>query len=359
MITSHSILNQDARKVELPDESVHLVITSPPYPMISMWDEQFFQMNPQISKSFEENPYASFEKMHQILDNVWNQLYRLVTPGGIVAINVGDAVRTINEKFQLFPNHSRIIQIMLKNGFVSLPPIIWRKQTNAPNKFMGSGMLPAGAYVTYEHEYILIFRKGGKRKFSPDAKLIRQESAYFWSERNQWFSDLWEFKGTRQYLNARVRKRNGSFPFELPYRLINMYSIYGDTVFDPFCGLGTTIIASMISGRNSIGVEIEKELTSRLFDDDEIKKLSNETINHRIQQQVDFIHTHQSAGKKFKHWNTFYNFPVITGQEKKLRFYQVDSLESNQDQYYINYKPFTSINNKYDSDYIKKLAHIQ
>lgn len=84
-------------------------------------------------------------------------------------------------------------------GFVGLPNIIWRKQTNAPNKFMGSGMLPCGAYVTLEHEWVLIFRKGGKREYKKvDAKLGRMKGSFFWEERNIWFSDVWEIKGVKQ-----------------------------------------------------------------------------------------------------------------------------------------------------------------
>jgi DNA modification methylase len=89
---------------------------------------------------------------------------------------------------------------MLKLGFTNLPNILWRKQTNAPNKFMGSGMMPPGAYVTLEHEHILIFRNGGKRQFnSQKEKTNRRQSAFFWEERNQWFSDVWmDLKGARQ-----------------------------------------------------------------------------------------------------------------------------------------------------------------
>ena len=104
-------------------------------------------------------------------------------------------------------------------GFTNLPEIIWRKPTNSPNKFMGSGMLPAGAYVTLEHEFILIFRKGGKRIFKSDAeKLKRQQSAFFWEERNVWFSDLWTLTGTNQKLNNKnSRERSAAYPFDLAY----------------------------------------------------------------------------------------------------------------------------------------------
>src|SRR5206468_5334175 len=104
--------------------------------------------------------------------------------------------------FILYPNHVRIASHLVRLGFNPLPAILWRKQTNAPNKFMGSGMFPPGAYVTLEHEYVLIVRKGDKRAF--DSEVIRsrrRESAFFWEERNDWFSDVWfDLKGTGQNL---------------------------------------------------------------------------------------------------------------------------------------------------------------
>jgi DNA modification methylase len=90
--------------------------------------------------------------MHKELDKVWKNIAGAVKEGGIVCINIGDAVRSINREFKLYSNHSRIISAFLNLGFNALPDILWRKQTNSPNKFMGSGMLPPGAYVTLEHE---------------------------------------------------------------------------------------------------------------------------------------------------------------------------------------------------------------
>jgi DNA modification methylase len=205
--------------------------------MIEMWDELFAQLNPDISEFLKNGDYSNaFESMHKILDEVWHELFRVMKSGAFACINIGDATRTVKKRFQLFANHSRIQQKCFDIGFDVLPVILWRKQTNAPNKFMGSGMLPAGAYVTLEHEYILIFRKGNKRVFvSAEEKHNRMQSSYFWEERNTWFSDLWDFKGTRQDINDQeLRNRSAAYPFLLPFRLINMYSVFGDTVLDPF-----------------------------------------------------------------------------------------------------------------------------
>ncbi|MFM6984984.1 MAG: DNA methyltransferase [Chitinophagaceae bacterium] len=130
-------------------------------------------------------PNEVFELMHQELDKVWKECFRVLTEGGFLCINIGDATRTINGNFKLYNNHSRIAQYCNSIGFNEMPCILWRKETNALNKFMGSGMLPCGAYVTLEHEYILIFRKGSKRDYRKEVdKNARKNSAFFWEERN-------------------------------------------------------------------------------------------------------------------------------------------------------------------------------
>ena len=187
---------------ELADASIHLIVTSPPYPMIAMWDAQFSLQDAAIGKALEEGKgNEAFERMHLLLDRVWKECYRVLCPGGFLCINIGDATRTVGSEFQLYSNHSRITEACRAMGFTVLPLILWRKATNAPNKFMGAGMFPAGAYVTLEHEYILIFRKGDKREFrTPEEKARRWESAFFWEERNRWFVDLWDLSGVRQEL---------------------------------------------------------------------------------------------------------------------------------------------------------------
>jgi DNA modification methylase len=156
---------------QVHDGSINLIVTSPPYPMIEMWNDIFSKQNPDIRNDLMSGDgMGAFNKMHDILDAVWHECDRVLAPNGFVCINIGDATRTVNGNFQLFSNHYRIIDFFMKHGYCVMPDILWRKQSNSPNKFMGSGMYPAGAYVTYEHEYILIFRKGGKRVFNEDAK---------------------------------------------------------------------------------------------------------------------------------------------------------------------------------------------
>ncbi|MFX1535318.1 MAG: DNA-methyltransferase [Promethearchaeota archaeon] len=312
---------------ELKDGSVHLTVTSSPYPMIALWDELFTNQNPAIETALEKGDGTrAFELMHQELDRVWDEIYRVLKPGGIACINIGDATRTINNNFQLFSNHARILSHCLQIGFQSLPEIIWRKQTNAPNKFMGSGMLPPGAYVTLEHEFILILRKGRKREFkNSEEKANRKQSSYFWEERNTWFSDVWDFKGIEQKLdNEKTRERSAAYPFELAYRLINMFSVKGDIVLDPFLGTGTTMIAAMCVGRNSVGYELDSNLLDTiLLRVQTAVEYSNKYIQNRLKNHLNFVSERLKAGKPLKYVNAHYGFPVVTKQETDLVFYDL------------------------------------
>lgn len=324
MITTHTLLFQNASNLEhISSGSVALAVTSPPYPMIEMWDAGFTSQNPDIARALEAaDEKTAFELMHLELDKVWSELYRVLIDGGIACINIGDATRTVAGRFQLFSNHARIIQHCIASGFMMLPIILWRKPTNSPNKFMGSGMLAPGAYVTLEHEYILIFRKGGKREFSsPQEKERRAESAFFWEERNRWFSDIWELKGTPQKMTAdTARQRSAAFPFELAYRLINMFSVQGDTVVDPFLGTGTSMKAAIAAARNSIGVEIDPDFGSIITND--IKDCGdhlNQYIQERLQRHREFAAEYQVEKKALKYTSVYHDFPVMTRQEIHIR----------------------------------------
>jgi len=332
MKTTHKVYFKNAAKMAaVPSSSVHLVLTSPPYPMIRMWDEMFASRSPKIAAALKhENGQQAFELMHRQLDAVWSEVHRILIDGGLACINIGDAVRTVDEDFSLYPNHARIISAMGAAGFRSLPLILWRKPTNAPNKFMGSGMLPAGAYVTLEHEYILVFRKGPKRKFLTAAeKQQRRESAFFWEERNTWFSDVWlGLIGTSQKMvNNPGRSRSAAFPFELAYRLVNMYSVKGDTVVDPFLGTGTTLFAAAASARNCIGFEIDADFEDHIaVQKESIVTAANERIHQRIQDHLEFVQTRCAENKPPANLNRYYQFAVVTRQETDLFFNPLESI---------------------------------
>ena len=328
----------------VPDSSVNFIVTSPPYPMIEMWDTMFSAQNPKIKEDLDaENGRAAFLKMHDILNTVWKECDRVLTTGGFICINIGDATRTIADVFQLYSNHTQIINQFLNMGYSVLPDILWRKQSNSPNKFMGSGMYPAGAYVTYEHEYILIFRKGRKKTFKGEEKSLRQKSAFFWEERNKWFSDLWEIKGTSQKILSmqKSRNKNASFPLEIPFRLINMYSVEGDTVLDPFAGLGTTNIACMIANRNSIGFDIDDKIANIALENmnQSVNKF-NDIINDRIQKHLAFIENLPEDKKMKCYRNIPHGFLVKTKQETAIEIEQLSEIEKINNTYICFYEKY-------------------
>ena len=272
MQTRHRIIIANSQKMpELADASIHLMVTSPPYPMIKMWDTQFATINPQIAtlwKKLEANGEETtvtriYEAMHEALARTWREAYRVLTEGGIACINIGDATRTINGRFRLFPNHSRVIEHCEQAGFTTLPYILWKKPTTKPKykgkgAFLGSGFLPPNAYVTLDCEFILLFRKGKLRKFPPKDPR-RYESAFTKKQRDEWFTQIWDIIGTRQ-TTSQLERRIAAFPDEIVNRLIRMFSVKGDTVLDPFLGSGTTTKLAMQNQRNSVGYEVDETL---------------------------------------------------------------------------------------------------
>lgn len=286
--TTHKIFFEDCSIMKsVPNNSIDLVVTSPPYPMIGMRDEIFWKSNPEIIKMIQENNWTiAFDLMHENLDSIWMKINEKTKDWAIVCINIWDATRTIWGKFSLYNNHSRIVQKFTEMWFSNLPNIIWKKQTNSPNKFMGSWVLPVWAYITLEHEYILVFRKWKKREFKTDEeKKNRQRSSFFFEERNIWFSDIRDnIKWVKQKLNKQEsRERSAAYPLELAYRLINMFSVYWDTILDPFLWTGTTTIAAMLAWRNSFGTEIDNSF-AKIIDESiaNCATLSSKLISNRL-----------------------------------------------------------------------------
>lgn len=319
--TVHHMIPGDSRLLDSTVEPfADIVVTSPPYPMIEMWDGMFSRLNSRIGDNLSAGKTDdAFEFMHAELDHVWKGIHSSLREGGIACIIVGDATRTVNREFKLFPNHSRILSACKAVGFTSLPGILWRKQSNKPNKFMGSGMLPPSAYPTLEHEHILIFRKGRARSFlTQEEKARRRRSAFFWEERNLWFSDIWEdLKGERQSTApGSTRERKASFPPQLARRLICMFSVQGDTVLDPFLGSGTTSVAAAECARNSVGYEIDSsfmEVISRRFRG--LKGSSRAYTDSRLRAHSAYLRRLDTAGRHQKYKSRKYGFPVMTAQE--------------------------------------------
>ena len=328
--TLHKIYGADSRNLSMiKDRSVNLIVTSPPYPMIEMWDKLFFSLNNKIEEKMNlHETMQAFELMHEELDKVWEECHRVLKEGGIMCIVIGDAVRTLDETFQLFSSHSRILAKAMQIGFYILPSIIWNKPTNAPNKFLGSGTLPIGAYVKMEHEHILVFRKGNKRKFTGGEIELRRISSIFWEERNEWYSDIWKgINGKRQTINnTGSRNRSAGFPIEIPMRLISMFSSIEDTVLDPFLGEGTTVTASILLERNSVSVEIDHKLVEEYSKNIAFKVSTiNNLIDERILRHRKFI---QNMGERqWKYFNNSLKMPVVSANERWIKFNHIKAID--------------------------------
>lgn len=232
----------------LDDSSVHLVVTSPPY-----WNLKRYNENPDQLGHIQDYEVFLFE-----LEKVWRHVYRILVPGGRLVCVVGD-VCVARKKFGrhlVFPLHADICVICRRIGFDNLNPIIWHKIANASyevengSKFLGKPYEP-NAIIKNDMEFILMQRKpGGYRqptKEQRDASRIDKESF------DRWFQQIWNIGG------ASTKKHPAPYPLELATRLVRMFSFVGDTVLDPFCGSGITMVAALRSERNSIGVEIDPE----------------------------------------------------------------------------------------------------
>ena len=229
MIILHSSINMS----ELEDGSIGAVITSPPYPMIKKWDSIFEQQiigSPKIRYD-GSGPYFIYRAQLEILRRTWAECFRVLVPGGIMAINIGDATRTIDKEFWCYPNYAWTTTHCQELGFTPLIPILWKKISNRPNAFLGSGFQPVNAYVSQDCEYIGIFRKGRNRTFAGEEKERRKRSSFTKEERDDWFQQIWT-----GIPGARGSKSSSSWNMTIPYRLMRMYSIIGDAILDPFCG---------------------------------------------------------------------------------------------------------------------------
>jgi len=263
----YRIVIDDSRHMNsVGNDSVDLIVTSPPYPMIEMWDKLLSSQDARIRNKLDSGEtkdiQQAFRLMHEQLSDVLKECFRVLRDGGICCINIGDAVRSIGGRFQLFANHAFILEKLEELGFTNLPYILWKKPTNKPNAFLGSGFLPPNAYVTIDCEFILIARKGNPRQFNTNDP-VRYKSKFLKEERDRWFSQIWsDVPGASQAKNN-LQRRTGAFPIEIPTRLIRMFSIEGDTVLDPYMGTGTTLLAAKSNKRNFIGYEIDEEVISQ------------------------------------------------------------------------------------------------
>lgn len=253
--TTHTLKKSDARDLSwIPSRSVHLVVTSPPY-----WTLKKYESNARQLGDIE-----SYELFLDELDKVWAECARVLVPGGRVCCVVGDVCvpRKRDGRHYVMPLHADIQVRMRKIGLDNLTPILWSKIANGVTEAKGNGAgfygkpYQPGAIIKNDMEYILFFRKGGEyRSPAPIQKTLSMLSR---DEMRDWLRSMWtDIKGEST--------RNGHpapYPAVLAERLIRMFSFAGDTVLDPFGGTGSTAVAAINTGRNSISCDIEPKYLS-------------------------------------------------------------------------------------------------
>ncbi len=247
--TKHSLRHGDSRKMNfLKPESVHLIVTSPPYWTLKEYRDHEDQLG----------SINDYEQFLEELDLVWHQCFDALVPGGRLICVVGDVClsrRKNNGRHTVIPLHASIQEHCRKIGFDNLAPIIWHKIANAVYEVEnGSGFLgkpyEPNSVIKNDIEFILMERKpGGYRSPTTSERILS-----LISEENyqKWFQQIWS-----GLTGASTRNHPAPFPLQLAERLIRMFSFVGDTVLDPFMGTATTNIAASRCGRNSVGVEVD------------------------------------------------------------------------------------------------------
>ncbi len=274
--TSHSIYIKDSRDLTfIEDNSIHLVVTSPPYWNLKKYNENVNQLG-------HLEDYTTFLNE---LDIVWEQCHNKLVKGGRMVVVVGDVLLSRRQfgRHKIMPLHADIQVRCEKMGFDNLAPIFWHKIANANfeakgnTKFLGKPYEPNGI-IKHDIEYLLMLRKPGSYR-KPSAEQ-RKLSIISEIEFNSWYKQIWTLNGTS------TRNHPAPFSEKLATRLIKMYSFVGDTVLDPFLGSGTTTVAALKSGRNSIGIEIDSEYAKYSFNraNQEISLFTNTNIQVELKE---------------------------------------------------------------------------
>ena len=323
-MTHHKIIIGDSRcMTEVPDEFIHLIITSPPY-----WQLKDYGNGSQIG--FDD----SYEDYINNLNIVWNECHRVLNKGCRLCVNIGDqfARSVYYGRYKVIPIRTEIIKFCETIGFDYMGAIIWQKVTTCNTTggatIMGSFPYPRNGILKIDYEFILIFKKHGT---APKVrKEIKEKSKMTIEEWNQFFTGHWNIAGEKQDKHLAV------FPEEVPKRLIKMFSFVNDTVLDPFLGSGTTSLAAKKLGRNSIGYEINPDFLPLIKDKLELKQriIFEDAVFEIIKQSKPNVN-YKEAAKRLPY--TFRD-PVEFDKKvdpRKLQFgSKIDNHNSRREKYY-------------------------
>jgi DNA modification methylase len=247
------LVKNSMRMDDLPNDSIHLMVTSPPYFDVKMYSRDPIEGDLGDIHDIEE----WFEKISE----VWKEVYRVLQPGRKAFINIMNLpIRLENGSFRTLNLAGRTIDVCEKIGFIFKRDIVWHK-TNAVRAHFGTYPYPGGILINNTHEFILEFEKPEKKGFSKYSHLTKEQKEQSKLDKEFWLSikksDVWIMKPQG---SGDRRNHVAPFPYELPYRLIKAFSYVGETVLDPFVGSGTTLLAAADLKRNGIGYEINPEI---------------------------------------------------------------------------------------------------
>ncbi len=254
---------KDARNMsELEDDSIHLMITSPPY-----FDAKLYSKEPIEG---DLGNIHNLDEWFVEIGKVWKEVFRVLQPGRKAFINIMNLpVRTENG-FRSLNIVGKTIDLCEDIGFIFRREIIWQK-TNSVRAHFGTYPYPGNILINYAHEFILEFEKPAPKNYKKYAHLTKEQKEESKIDKDFWIeikkSDVWVMKPEKSGNN---RNHPAPFPYELPYRLIKAYSFVGETVLDPFLGSGTTLVAARDLKRNGVGYEINSELANEA-----IKRIKN------------------------------------------------------------------------------------
>jgi DNA modification methylase len=323
-MTKHKVIIGDSRRMgELRDESVHLIVTSPPY-----WQLKDYGPKQQIGYN------DSYEDYINNLSLVWKECNRVLHKGCRLCVNIGDqfARAVYYGRYKIIPIRTEIIKFCETIGFDYMGAIIWQKVTTCNTTggatIMGSFPYPRNGIVKLDYEFILLFKKLGKPP--KVSKEIKEKSKLSRKEWNEYFYGHWNFSGKKQ------DKHLAPFPEELPKRLIKMFSFTGDTVLDPFLGSGTTSVAALKLNRNSIGYEINE-----LFVPVIKQRLSDNIDMFSRESRIEIVRQHETNidfAERIEKLPYVFHDPVIFERKvdpKRLRFgSRIDGTETKKNRDY-------------------------